>query len=165
MWKTHFVKRILMYSTGAQYAWKRVDVIKWYEAGRVDLIADRAAARPDCSNKVGPKVASLNSTNLPDSWPLLNCLHSIIYPGWSVLGWPLLVLNRICPIVWGVFLCLCVILYPSVSPSSSIRCPDSRVILIWSRYCVLNIPPCEETSYCSFSESFLLHSILNFLGG
>ena len=37
--------------------------------------------------------------------------------------------------VLGVLIGLCY----SVSPSSTIRCPDSRVILIWSRYCVLDI--------------------------
>ena len=31
------------------------------------------------------------------------------------------------------------------------------VILIRSRYCVLYIPPCQQTSYCSFLGSFSLH--------
>ena len=59
---------------------------------------------------------------------------------------------------WRVCICY------SVSPSTAIRCSEwmvilirYMVILIWSRYCVLNIPPCQARPVIALSQNHLFY--------
>ena len=98
--------------------------------------SDRIAARPDGSHKLGPKVVSLNPLQCPRVLAPTIYIHSVKHTKH-----------------YNVFLAFH-ILYPSPSPKDALTV---GVILIRSRYCVLYIPPCQQTSYCSFLGSFSLH--------
>ena len=98
--------------------------------------SDRIAARPDGSHKLGPKVVSLNPLQCPRVLAPTIYIHSVKHTKH-----------------YNVFLAFH-ILYPPPSPRDALTV---GVILIRSRYCVLYIPPCQQTSYCSFLGSFSLH--------